>query len=319
MRGDESSSSRLGVCLAGLAFCLWGVLPMYWKQLNGVEAFEILLHRFLWAGVMMNLALAATGRWGQVASHLRDRRTRGWLVLSAALLGVNGYAFVYGVNHALILECSLGYYIAPLVNVALGAIVLKERLNRRQVAALVLAVAAVANMLLHYGRWPWVALTLAVTFGCYGLLRKRSRAGSLDGFAVESGMLGAVAAVLVAIKAATGSGALGTLGPGIDGLLVGAGAVTLIPLVLFAGGARRIPLTTLGFLQYLAPSLALIVGTAVYREPFTLAHAVSFGLIWTALAVFTWDGLHRASRTASLRKAAMAPPGGASDEAGSAK
>jgi chloramphenicol-sensitive protein RarD len=282
---------------------------MYWKQLQAVEPFEILLHRFLWAGAMMNLALLVAGRWDRVARHLRDRRTCVSLALSAGLLGANGYAFVYGVNHALILECSLGYYIAPLVNVALGAVVLKERLNRRQGIALALAVAAVANMMLHYGRIPWVALTLALTFGCYGLFRKRSAAGSLDGFAIESGMLGALAAVIVVWTAADGSGALGRTGLPTDLLLVGAGAITLTPLVLFSAGARRIPLTTLGFLQYLAPSLALIVGTVVYGEPFTRVHAVSFGLIWTALAVFTWDGLRRGRRLAGAKRSSVAETG----------
>ncbi|MFP4434615.1 MAG: EamA family transporter RarD [Planctomycetota bacterium] len=310
MRNDEHPSARAGVILAGIAFALWGVLPIYWKQLGHVGAFEILLHRFLWAGAAMNLALAAAGRWGEVARHLRDRRTLASLALSAALLGVNGYAFVYGVNHALILECSLGYYIAPLVNVALGAAVLKERLNTFKLVALGLAIAAVANMMIHYGRVPWVALTLALTFGCYGLFRKRSRAGSLDGFAVESGILGLIAAAFVTVKAIDGSGALGRIDLTTDALLIGAGVITLTPLVLFAAGARRIELTTLGFLQYLAPSGALIVGTAIYGEPFTGVHAMSFGLIWAALAIFTWDGVHRASRAAALRRSTLAIPAG---------
>ncbi|MFP4052983.1 MAG: EamA family transporter RarD [Phycisphaerae bacterium] len=295
--GDDRSDARAGALLAGLAFGLWGVLPMYWKQLSGVGAVEILAHRFFWAAILTHLALVAVGQWTDVRNALTNPRLRRSLMLSAALLGANGYAFVWGVNHGFILECSLGYYIAPLVNVALGSLVLRERLRVWQGVALVLAAAGVTNLIAQYGRVPWVGLTLAVTFGCYGLFRKIAPVGSLAGFAAESGLLAVPAAGGIAAWWLTGSGSLGREGFSTDALLAGAGLVTLVPLVLFAAGARRVRLSTLGFLQYIAPTLAFGVGVAVYREAFTDAHKVTFALVWTGVVVFSWDSLRARRRT----------------------
>ena len=268
---------------------MWGLFPIYWKALGDIPALEVVAHRTVWGLVFVALWVTVRQRWSEVRAAVQSPRTLAVLAGTAALISVNWLLYVWAVVHDHVTEASLGYFINPLVSVVLGVVVLRERLNRAQGLAVGLATAGVAVMTFGVGRLPWIALVLAVSFGLYGLARKTVAADAVIGLLVETAMLTPLAVGYLGLLAAGGTGALGRTGVAVDTLLILGGAVTAVPLVLFTLGARRLPLSTVGMIQYLAPTGQFLLAVLVYREPFTALHAASFGLIWLALGILTWD------------------------------
>ncbi len=275
---------RAGYLLVLAAYTVWGLLPVYWKQLSAVAPSEVLMHRILWACAASWIAMPFFRR--SATALLRQPRVLRAAAVAAALIGVNWHVYVSAVAAGRIVEASLGYYITPLVNIVLGMLFLRERMSRLQVVATLMAATAVVYLALAHGTFPWISVGLAVTFGLYGLAKKTSPLDSISGLALESLFLLPLAAVYVLYLGATGGGVFGREAAA-TGLLVGAGIVTAIPLWVFAEGARRIPLKSVGFLQYLLPTLMLFVATVVYGEPFDRARGIAFGVIWLALGLYT--------------------------------
>ena len=282
-----------GLVYAALAYIAWGLFPIYFHALARIDAFEIVMHRSLWSFVFVWAMLVALRRLQWVPGDVRRPRLVAQFVLSALLLSVNWLLYVWAVNHGHVVEASLGYFVTPLVNVLLGTWVLKERPRRLQWLALAVAACGVLWLTLTLGRPPWIALGLAASFGSYGLLRKTAPLGALEGLAVETAVMAPVALVALALKSAPHGGLAG-LFAGLDGATVGwllfAGPLTAIPLLLFAAGARRITLATLGTLQYLSPTIQFLLGVTFFGEPLQGTRLFGFVLIWTALAVYSADG-----------------------------
>lgn len=275
-----------GIIYAILAFFSWGVLPLYWKLLNEVPALEILAHRIFWSFIFTLLILFIQKRL-RLALLLKDRKTLSTLCLTSLLIGINWFIYIVAVNSNRIVDASMGYYINPLVSIFLGLFILKERLRPLQIIAFVSAIAGVAYFTIDYGRVPWIALVLAFSFAFYGLLKKTSHLESLPSLMVETMFLSPFAVGFILYQAAAGRGAFLTKSIAIDLLLLGAGVVTTLPLYWFAQAAKRIPLSSIGFLQYLGPSLMLIIGVVLYNEPFTLTHMISFSLIWIGVVLYS--------------------------------
>lgn len=296
-----------GMVYAAGAYVSWGLLPIFWKALGGVPAFEILAHRIVWGLAVAVLLIALRGRWGALGAALRDRRTLLVFAASSLLLAFNWFVYIWAVNAGHILETSLGYFINPLVNVALGVIFLRERLRVGQGLAVGVALLGVLSLTLLYGAPPWIALGLALTFGAYGLLRKTAPLASLDGFALETLLMGLPALAYVLWLGAAGGGAFGHGGPVTTLLLVAAGVVTAVPLLLFAAGARLITMTTLGVLQYISPTLQLVLGVTLYGEQLGPQRLLGFGLVWVALLIYSGEGLLRSVRRAGPVPAASKP------------
>jgi chloramphenicol-sensitive protein RarD len=282
-----------GLAYAALAYVLWGLFPIYFHALARVDAFQIVLHRSLWSFVFVWVALVAMRRLQWVPAVARQPRLVAQFVLSALLLSANWLLYVWAVNHGHVVEASLGYFVTPLVNVMLGTLVLKERPRRLQWIAVAVAACGVLWLTLTLGRPPWIALGLAASFGSYGLLRKTASLGALEGLALETAVLAPVALVALALLSAP-QGGLPALFAGMDGATVGwllfAGPLTAIPLLLFAAGARRITLATLGTLQYLSPTIQFLLGVTWFGEPLDPTRLAGFVLIWTALAIYSADG-----------------------------
>lgn len=288
-----SKSIDRGVIYGASAYVTWGIIPIFWKFLGHVSAVEIVTHRIVWTLIFAFAALAAWERLPKLWSALRNRRTVMALVVSALLIAVNWGLFIWAVTTDRIIDTSLGYYINPLVSFVLGVVWLGERLTRIQLVAIGLAVLGVINQTVSVGYLPWISLALAVSFGIYGLIRKTVAVESLEGLTIEAIILAPVSLGYIVYLVATGQGAFFHTSLTTDLLLVTAGPITAIPLLLFAAGARLVRLSTMGFLQYLAPSISLLLAVFLYHEPFTQAHAVTFALIWSALALVTWEALRR--------------------------
>lgn len=292
----SSESVRKGVAYGIAAYGLWGLVPIYFKAVSSVQPLEVLAHRVVWSVVMLVPLLFLRGKWPEVRRALADRRTIATLVLSTALLAVNWYLFIWAVAHDLILQASLGYFINPLLNVVLGMVFLKERLSRPAAVAAVLAGAGVAVQAAVIGSVPVIALSLALCFGLYGLLRKTASVGAVVGLTVETTLMMPAAVGYLIWARSTGGLYLGTGDLPVDILLVMAGVITAAPLLSFTSAARLLPLTTLGFLQYIAPSGQFLLAVLVYGEALTTAQLVTFGCIWAALAIFTTDQIRRSKR-----------------------
>lgn len=284
---------RTGLAAAFGAFLIWGLLPVYWKSVQHVPAQEILCHRIVWSLLFTALILAAQRRWREVAAAVRSRKTILCLGASSILITANWGLYIWAVNAGFIVETSLGYYINPLVNVLLGFVFLRERLRPLQVAAIAFAVLGVLNLLVGYGRFPWIALALAFSFAFYGLVRKVTALESLPGLFCETLIAAGPALAYLIFHGVHGTGAFAAVDMRTDILLAGAGVATSVPLLAFAFGARRITMVSLGFLQYVAPSIAFCLGVFVYRETFTIHHLVTFALIWTGIAVFSLEGVRQ--------------------------
>jgi chloramphenicol-sensitive protein RarD len=295
-----------GALYAVLAYGTWGLLPVYWKSLAGVPPVEVLAHRVFGTVVFSVLLLAALRRTPELGAALRSRRERRALVASGALIALNWGVFIWAVGAGRILETALGYYLNPLINVLLGTVFLRERLRRAQGIAVALAGGGVGVMLANHGELPWIALTLAVSFGLYGLLHKLTQVRPIAALTVETGALAPAALAYLGFATEPAGGALVTGSDLARTLLVLAGPVTALPLLWFASAARRLRLSTLGLFQYLAPTLALFVAVFLYGESFTRAHALAFALIWSALALYSVDAL-QASRAMFARPAGAEP------------
>lgn len=278
-----------GLAYAALAFALWGLFPLYFRLLHAVHPLEIALHRSVWSLACVLVLLAMLRRWAWLREFAAQPRRLGRYALSAVLLWVNWLVYVWAVGSGHVVESSLGYFINPLVNVMLGVLVLHERLRRVQWGAVALAAAGVLWLTWLAGRPPWIALVLAGSFGFYGLVRKTAPLGALEGLALETMLLGPVVLAGLAWWTWTGEGALARGDLGLDALLLLAGPLTVLPLVLFAAGARRLPLATVGLVQYIGPSIQFGLGIWVFHEAFDAWRLLGFVLIWSALAVYTAD------------------------------
>jgi chloramphenicol-sensitive protein RarD len=285
--------ARIGVACAASAYAIWGLVPLYFKAVAEVSAFEIIAHRVLWSLALLGVVLmlmrnrsgwdalrAAPALWGRVA-------------LATLFVTVNWLIFVWAVNAGRVLETSLGYYINPLVSILFAYLFLGERLRPLQMVALGCAALGVANQVVALGQLPWVSLALAVSFAAYGLMRKHIPLDATSGLFYETLIAAPVAAAYLAWTAMQGRMVFGTLGTGLDALIAFSGVVTALPLVMFAAGSRRLRLTTMGFLQYLAPTLSFALAVFAFGEPFTARHGWTFALIWSGLAFYTVDILRR--------------------------
>lgn len=288
--------ARSGFAAAVGAFLIWGLFPLYLKPLSGVPTLQIMAHRIVWCCLLVFAWLAVRGELAAVRAALAYPATRVRLMASAVLISLNWLIYVWAVTNDHVVDASLGYFINPLLNVVLGVFVLDERLNRTQRSAVALAAVGVVYLAVVTGRPPWIALSLATTFGLYGLIRKLVAVDSVPGLATETLLLSPFALAFLVWAEQHGTGALGHSSVGVDALLVGSGLITALPLALFAYGARRIPFSTLGLLQYVGPTLQFLLGVLVFHEPFPRARAVGFVLIWSALAIYAADGLWRNRR-----------------------
>jgi chloramphenicol-sensitive protein RarD len=273
--------------LSGIgAYALWGFFPIYWKFLHNVPALQVIGHRIGWSFILLLLVIVASGQWTEFRTSALDRKVIGIYSIAAVLLSVNWLVYVWGVNAGFIVETSLGYFINPLLSVLLGVIFLRERLRPAQWIPVAIAAIGVIYLTIIYGRLPWIALTLAFSFGFYGLVKKLAPLGSLHGLTLETGIVFPVALLYLLIVERGGSGAFLHQTTLTDVLLIGAGVVTTIPLLMFASAARQIPLTVVGLLQYIAPTLQFLIGVFIYKEPFDRAHFIGFGIVWVALIIF---------------------------------
>jgi chloramphenicol-sensitive protein RarD len=299
---------RSGLAFGLGAYALWGLFPLYFPLLEPAGGLEIVAHRVVWSLVFIALLLSVLRAWRRVRSVVADRRALLILTGAAVLISGNWLIFVYGVNSGQVVETSLGYFINPLVSVLLGVVVLGERLRAPQWVAVAIAAAGVAVLTVDNGRPPWIALGLAATFGLYGLLKKLVRVEAAPGLFLETAIVVVPALVLLAVLHAHGDGTAGNHGTGHLLLLVGSGVATAVPLLLFAAATSRIPLSTVGLLQYLTPSMQLAIGVFVYDEPMPPLRLVGFAVVWLALAVFTVDTL-RAVRASRRRDVVAVPVG----------
>ena len=282
-----------GLFYAGAAFILWGLLPVYWKALEEVPALELLCNRIVWSLFFVAILLSCKKRWAEVKNALADKKGKILLTISSCLIGTNWFIYIWAVNHDHVVDTSMGYYMTPLMNALLGFIFMKERLNRLQIIAITLAACGVAYSIIDYGHIPYIALTLAVSFAFYGLVRKVMKVESLPGLFVETAVLAPVSAAYLLWLAFSGEISIYKISLMDNILLLGAGAATSLPLIFFAHGARRLRLVTLGMMQYIAPTLALMLGVFVYKEPFNSARLVTFAFIWSGIAVYIADGLNK--------------------------
>jgi chloramphenicol-sensitive protein RarD len=291
-RAPTPDYTAAGAVYALLAYGWWGLTPIYWKALQAVPPLEILAHRVVWALALAALILTFAAGWREVSLVFSDRRRLAALAVTSGLIATNWLIFIWAVNTGQVLAASLGYYLNPLVNVAFGALILRERLRVGQWTAVAIASVGVGYLALGVGSLPWISLTLAVTFGLYGLIRKTAPVSSLGGLSVETLILSPLAVGLIAYAELSGRGALSNLdalGTRIGLLLLGAGVVTALPLIWFTSAARRLRLSTVGLFQYIAPSLNFVLAVALYGEVFTRTHAVTFGCIWLALAIYAYS------------------------------
>jgi chloramphenicol-sensitive protein RarD len=295
---DNQSAS--GVLSALAAFLIWGTSPIYWRALTQVGAFEIIVHRIIWSALFLFLLVMGSRRGAELKKTLTSPRLLLILMGTSILVGGNWLVYVWAVTHDRVLQASLGYYINPLVNVVLGMVFLNERLRRAQTVAVCLATLAVLNLALHYGSIPWVSLTLAFSFGTYGLVRKMASIGPLMGLSVEMLILSIPASLWILHLVQTPTGNFLHFGLSTDLLLLGTGIFTATPLLLFNFGAKRITLATLGFIQYTAPTGMFLLGITLFHEPFTRVEALTFLLIWTALAIYSWDTVRIHRKRAAL-------------------
>ncbi len=290
-----------GLAAAATAFLIWGLLPLYLKALQSVPVLQLTAHRLVWGCVFAFAWLALRKELGHVRAALANPATRWRLCVSATLISINWVTYVWGIAANRVVETSLGYFINPLVNVLLGVVILSERLNVAQWIAVAIAAAGVSYLTWSAGHPPWISLTLAFSFGLYGLVRKLVQVDSLAGLGSETLLLLPIGLGYLIWCEIAGSGVAGTAGFGVNLLLAVGGPLTAIPLVLFAFGARRIPYSTIGLLQYIGPTIQLILGVFVFHEPFSGPRVIGFALIWMALGIYAVDGVWRSRKLPLVR------------------
>lgn len=287
----KKNDIKVGVIQAGFSYFLWGLLPIYWKFLHQVNAQEILANRIFWSFIFMVIVLICTKKWSLFVRTLKgfaeNKKQMYALTIASVLISINWFVYIWAVNSGHMIEASLGYYINPLISILLGMMVLKEKLTVYQYVSFILAAIGVVIITVSHGVFPWIAISLALSFGLYGLAKKLINVESSVGLTLETMVLAPIAAIYMIYLAFTGTNSLFQAGWGTDLLLMGAGAATAIPLLYFAKGAQKIPLSLLGFLQYLSPTLTLILGVFVYHEHFSKIQLVSFIFIWSALAIYS--------------------------------
>lgn len=286
-----TNKKNYGVLFAAGSYALWGILPIYWKLIENVISMEILAHRILWAFVFVSLIIAYTRQWDEIKKALSDKRQVFYIFISAIFITINWGLYIWAVNSNRILDASLGYYINPLFVVVVAMVFFKEKLDRYKTIALILASIGVIVLTIEYGSFPWVSVALAVTFGLYGAMKKLTKTNSITGLALETAVITPLALAFIAFRQISGQGAFGRETFGVVLLLMGAGIVTAVPLLLFAKGAKSIPLSTLGFTQYISPTISLILGVFVYKESFDTAHMISFCFIWFGLTIYSMSQL----------------------------
>ena len=293
---EGASRERWGVAYAAGAYVVWGTFPLYFRALAGVPAPEILAHRIVWSAGFLVLLVTARRRWRDVARQLSPGVV-GLLALSATLISTNWLIYIWSVNAGHVLDASLGYFVNPLVSVLLGVVFLREPLSRRQVLAIVLAAVGVGWLVVRAGRVPWIALSLATTFGLYGLIRKRVAVDATVGLLTEVAVIAPLATTWLVLLGSRGESHFGG-SPGRTALLAASGVITAVPLMWFAIGVRRLRLATIGLLQYLNPTMQFAIAVALFGEPLLPAHRVAFAFIWVALAIYTSEavGIARRSR-----------------------
>jgi len=284
-----------GVLSAGCAFFMWGVFPLYLKTLKAIPPLEILSHRVFWSFVMLALILTLRHQWGWITSIKKNPRITAAFIASASMLAINWVVYIWSINHDRIVDASLGYFIAPLFNVLFG-VMLGERLRLWQWISVGLAATGVAWLTISAGQLPWIGLTLAFTFGLYGLLRKTASLGALEGLTLETLVMLPLSALFLLLPESGSSHAFVNAGINTSLLLIAAGPVTAIPLLLFAYGARRIPLSLVGILQYIGPTIQLLFGIYLYNEAFSSTKLLGYGLIWCALGLYSIESIWQAWR-----------------------
>ncbi|WP_085506375.1 EamA family transporter RarD [Thalassobacillus devorans] len=293
------NDNKLGVIYTGGAYVLWGFLPIYWKLVQEVSPIAILGHRIVWSFVFMIGVILIWRKWNEFRSEIKrtwkNKKSALGITFASIAISINWLTYIWAVNSEHVVEASLGYYINPLVSILLGMIFFKETFNRPQWLAFILAAAGVAYMTINFGSVPWLALMLAFSFGIYGLLKKTVDLNAMFGLTIETLIMTPIAAIYLLSLPQANWGSIDWLST-TSLLLFGAGVATAIPLLLFAAGAKRIPLSMVGFLQYIAPTIMLIIGVFLYKEPFTHVHLVSFLFIWAGLLIYTYARVKRLRR-----------------------
>lgn len=291
----------LGLPQALGAYVAWGLMPIFFKALTSIPPLEVVAHRIVWGALLLVAVLAIRGRLDELGQVLRSRKAMVTLSATAVLIAINWLIYIWAVFNDHVVAAALGYYLNPLLNVVLGYVVLKEHLSRAQMFAVALAAIGVAVLAAGALSTLWVSLALAASFGTYGLIKKMTPVGPMVGMATETLILSPIALIFLVWLAISGAGAFGTQATDLDLLLVAGGAVTAIPLVLFASAAKKMKFATLGIIQYLAPTIQFLLGVFLYREALTTAHLIAFPLIWTGLILYSWDAWK------SSRREPMAP------------
>ncbi len=287
MNARKLDDNTVGIWYGVVAYTLWGVLPLYWKLLINVPPLEILAHRIIWSFIFMVLIVVGSGGGKALIAFLSDKKRLFYMFLCGFIISINWFTYIYAVNTNHVIEASMGYFINPLVVVLLGVSVLKEKLSRWQLTALILAAVGVLIVTVQYGRIPWIAIFLASTFALYGLIKKMARVDSITGLTLETFIVMPIALLFLLTLESQGTGAMGAAPLATKLLLAGAGIVTATPLLLFARGVERTTFSMMGFLQYIAPSITLLLGIFVFKEYFSTTHLISFCFIWAALVIFT--------------------------------
>jgi chloramphenicol-sensitive protein RarD len=301
------NEERRGAAYAAGAYVLWGLFPLYFPLLEPAGHFEILSHRVVWSLVFCAVALLVRRRWSWIGAIVRDRRRLGLLTVAATVIAINWGVYIWAVNADHVVDASLGYFINPLVTVLLGVVLLRERLRRGQLVAVGLAAIAVLVLTVGYGKPPVIAVVLALSFGTYGLVKKIIGMPALESLTMEAAILFVPSVVLLAVLQARGHLTFGHSSVGNTLLLAAAGPITAVPLLLFGAGAKRVPLTTMGLLQYITPVIQFLIGVFHFHEPLPPARLVGFLLVWFALAVFTADALRQGQRARTVLRARAEP------------
>ncbi|MEU3302664.1 EamA family transporter RarD [Streptomyces sp. NPDC006678] len=314
MKADNEQ--RIGLLYGIGAYGMWGLVPLFWPLLKPAGAVEILAHRMVWSLAVVGVALLALRRWGWIRELLREPRKLGLITVAAAVITVNWGVYIWAVNAGQVVEASLGYFINPLVTIAMGVLLLKERLRPAQWAAVGIGFAAVVVLAVGYGRPPWISLVLAFSFAVYGLIKKKINIGGLESLAAETAVQFLPALAYLLWLGSQGSADFGAHGTGHAALLAATGIVTAVPLVCFGAAAIRVPLSTLGLLQYLAPVFQFLLGIVYFHEAMPAERWAGFSLVWLALSMLTWDALRTARRNKAeavrLTRATLSAPASAS-------
>ncbi|MCT1901262.1 EamA family transporter RarD [Oceanobacillus sojae] len=286
----DNKPLQQGAIITFVAYLLWGIFPIYWKFLDNVPAGEVLAHRIVWSLVFMVFLVLVTGNWRQFIETVqllkKDRKKTIAIITASIVISINWFLFIFSVQHGHVLQASLGYYINPLISILLAVFVLKEKTTKGQVLSFILAGIGVLYLTLSYGVFPWISLLLALTFGFYGLIKKTINLHAMYGLTIETLVVAPVALLYLIFIPSEGSFTFSPLFASDNLLLIGGGVITAVPLLLFAAGAKRIPLAMVGFLQYVAPTIMFFLGVFLYNETFTVHHMITFALIWIALIIY---------------------------------